>query len=63
MFLFEGEFGRFLHTGDFRYHASMLEHPLLSPALPPLDLLILGIEKLFLYEMRGENHFFFQLQR
>jgi hypothetical protein len=24
MFLFEGDFGRILHTGDFRYHPAML---------------------------------------
>ncbi len=36
MFLFEGPFGRVLHTGDFRweagYLADMLRHPALSSA-------------------------------
>ena len=31
MFLFKGKMGTVLHTGDFRYHPSMLEHPLLCP--------------------------------
>ncbi|XP_069489471.1 5' exonuclease Apollo-like [Ambystoma mexicanum] len=30
MFLFEGYFGTILHTGDFRYHPSMLQHPPLN---------------------------------
>ena len=31
MFLFKGKMGTVLHTGDFRFHHSMLEHPLLCP--------------------------------
>lgn len=31
MFLFKGKMGTVLHTGDFRFHPSMLEHPLLCP--------------------------------
>ena len=41
MFLFEGPFGRVLHTGDFRWEAcyrdDALRHPLLACA--PLDAL------------------------
>lgn len=32
MFLFKGKMGTVLHTGDFRFHPKMLEHPLLCPA-------------------------------
>lgn len=36
MFLFEGSFGRILHTGDFRweleYQRHWLQHPLLTSA-------------------------------
>jgi len=31
MFLFKGKMGTVLHTGDFRFHPSMLEHPKLCP--------------------------------
>lgn len=31
MFLFKGKMGTVLHTGDFRFHSSMLENPLLCP--------------------------------
>jgi DNA cross-link repair 1B protein len=31
MFLFRGKMGTVLHTGDFRFHPSMLENPLLCP--------------------------------
>jgi len=31
MFLFRGKMGTVLHTGDFRFHTSMLEHPILCP--------------------------------
>ena len=31
MFLFKGKMGTVLHTGDFRFHPSMLENPLLCP--------------------------------
>ena len=30
MFVFEGPFGTVLHTGDFRYTPTMLEHPVLQ---------------------------------
>ena len=43
MFLFEGPFGRVLHTGDFRweegYQREMLQHSLLTSS--PLDALFL----------------------
>jgi hypothetical protein len=41
MFLFEGDFGRILHTGDFRFHPAILEHPVLSPSRGAIDLLYL----------------------
>ncbi len=41
MFMFEGDFGRILHTGDFRFHPALLDHPLLSPSRGPIDLLYL----------------------
>ena len=31
MFLFKGKMGTVFHTGDFRFHPVMLEHPLLCP--------------------------------
>ena len=31
MFLFKGKMGTVLHTGDFRFHPNMLEHPVLCP--------------------------------
>lgn len=31
MFLFKGRMGTVLHTGDFRFHPRMLDHPLLVP--------------------------------
>jgi DNA cross-link repair 1B protein len=31
MFLIKGKMGTVMHTGDFRFHESMLTHPLLCP--------------------------------
>jgi len=31
MFLIKGKFGTVLHTGDFRFHPSMLENEFLFP--------------------------------
>ena len=43
MYLFEGDFGRVLHTGDFRWElasqADLLAHPALAG--PPIDRLYL----------------------
>lgn len=41
MFMFEGDFGRILHTGDFRFHPALLEHPLLSASRGAIDLMYL----------------------
>jgi DNA cross-link repair 1B protein len=41
MFLFEGDFGRILHTGDFRFHPALLEHPVLAPSRGTIDLMYL----------------------
>ncbi|KAK6183711.1 hypothetical protein SNE40_011138 [Patella caerulea] len=41
MFLFEGHFGKILHTGDFRFSESMIEDSLLKNHLGSIDVLYL----------------------